>query len=165
MGEDHFEIYCCSLSRRPKRLFGGYGKMIRYIISFLSGIVTFYGMQTAAIYFFVVIQLIPIFDMWSSFEKEHMHSFARLGDKFLLLDILVIYPIACFATGFVAGMVAKRKEYLMGFLSVCPFYVGTFLIGFMDIYSFYSVITFGLSVALGAFVARIVKKKFKIQKP
>lgn len=139
--------------------------MIRYIISFISGVVTFYGMQTAAIYFFVVIRLIPIFDIWNSFEKEDIHSFARLGDQFLLLDILVIYPIVCFATGFVTGMVAKRKEYLMSFLSVCPFYVGTFLIGFIDIYSFYALIAFGLFVVLGTFVARIVKRRFKIQKP
>jgi len=134
-------------------------EMNRYIVAFFIGIAVFCCTATLLFVGVVELNVISPSDIFQAADRGDATVLFGLLEQYLLFAIFLIAPGASFVTGCVSGMIVKRREYATGALTVLPFYVIFFIITVFNLYSLYAFITFGTSVALGAFLAKVLKKR------
>jgi len=140
--------------------------MVRNILAVSIGIVTYYLLLVISILLKMNIGSSPLYNAFTAYKTGHGELFAKLLEKSLLIDVLLIYPIISFISAFVTGLITRRSKYLMGGLTIIPYYIVLYLIPFLLTFSgnafFYSVaaiFTLSTSSILGTYVSKKIRKK------
>jgi len=127
---------------------------MRNVISIISGILV--SFITMAIIAFIIIKfdIMPITD----FARGNFScsDFTSVLQKMMLLYITILFPLISLATGIVAGIIAKNKEYLLGFLSAIPMLSLFFE---PSIYYFLILLSVSLFIFVGIYIAKYIKSK------
>ena len=131
---------------------------MRNVISVISGILV--SFITAAMIAFIILKfdIIPITD----FARGNFScsDFTSMLQKTRLLHITMLFPFLSLATGITAGItagiIAKNKEYLLGFLSAIPMLSLFFE---LSIDYFLILLRVSLYIFVGVYFAKYVKSK------
>lgn len=133
--------------------------MFRNIIACICGIIISFLLVSFAGFIIMNFKIYPFYE----FATGSIDKFFELGptifQKINMYFFIVIFPIIVFITGLVTGLIAKRKEYLIGIISIMPLYIVFFLLSSFSIRSIFGLISFVLSVTLGIYIAKTLKRK------
>jgi len=132
--------------------------MIRSLLALISGVLSSFLLLSVIGFIIMNFKIYPFYDFVNAAVTGDEKKFFNLGEQVLYTSIFVIFPIISFTTGFVIGMIAKHREYLIGTVSIIPLFVIFYIYSF-SINSIYAFISFMISVVFGVFISKVLKKR------
>jgi hypothetical protein len=143
--------------------------MKRNIVALISGFMLYYFLVISSIFIQVNFGSSSLRGAFLGNEMNEGRAFYTFLGQSLLLDLFLIYPVISFITGFVVGLIATRRKYLLSAISVIPFYFAFYLIPLFAtysrqafIYSAVALLTFGISVGLGTYFSIVLRRRWRV---
>ena len=132
--------------------------MIRNYLALICGIFLSFLLVGVAGFILANFKIPPFYEFMIGNSRNFFEPDSRLLEEMMYIDIFVTFPIITFTTGLISGLIAKRKEYLIGIISIIPLFI-IFNIYSFSINSIYTCISFLISVVFGVFISKSLKKK------
>ena len=127
---------------------------MKNIIAVISGILLSLILFALVSVFVIKFNVEP----YASFGRGKFSStdFGTIQNNIIVINYFIVFPIISFITGYVVGLIAKNKEYILGLISIIPV-----MIVFFDksISWTFSVIMLVALCLLGVLLSKRLKKR------
>lgn len=144
-------------------------EMIRNLVALIMGIIACFLAISIAGFILINFQIDPFYYFLSVTMSGNGIEFANTGRSVMCYFIFIISPLVAITTGFVAGLIALSRPYIVGVISILPFIMSINLYA-PSIDSLYISISSLISVSLGILIAKslrsnVVRRRLKSEKP